>query len=166
MTEEAGTGAAGMGHASPQARAWTRYVAVGDSFTEGMSDPDPSTPDAYVGWADRLATLLAPHVEEFSYANLAVRGRKLADVTGPQLDAALALEPDLVSIVGGGNDLLRPRADVDALDLYISISALGFTYVSNRHTLKILFGRDLLAEAAVERRLETMTDMILRYLAP
>ncbi|MFK5647318.1 SGNH/GDSL hydrolase family protein [Ornithinimicrobium sp. LYQ121] len=104
-----------MRPASPGARAWTRYVAVGDSFTEGMSDPDPTTPGAYVGWADRLATLLAPHAEEFSYANLAVRGRKLADVAGPQLDAALELEPDLVSIVGGGNDLLRPRADVDAL---------------------------------------------------
>ncbi|WP_122262877.1 SGNH/GDSL hydrolase family protein [Ornithinimicrobium cerasi] len=100
----------------PAPRGWTRYAAVGDSFTEGMSDPDPAAPGAYVGWADRLASLLAPHAEEeFSYANLAVRGRKLVDVAGPQLEAALELRPDLVSIVGGGNDLLRPRADVDAL---------------------------------------------------
>ncbi len=55
------------------------------------------------------------HGEGFGYANLAVRGRKLADVVGPQLDDALALEPDLVSIVGGGNDILRPKADLDAL---------------------------------------------------
>ena len=103
------------GSVRPQARAWTRYVAIGDSFTEGMSDPDPVQPDAYVGWADRLAALLAPHTEEFTYANLAVRGRKLADVAGPQLEAALELAPDLVSIVGGGNDILRPRADIDAL---------------------------------------------------
>jgi len=54
---------------------------------------------------------------------------------------------------------------VDPLDLYISISALGFTYVSNRHTLKILFGRELLAEHAVDARLSTMKDMIMRYLA-
>ncbi|SFB30592.1 transcriptional regulator, TetR family [Rhizobium sp. NFR07] len=54
---------------------------------------------------------------------------------------------------------------VDPLDLYISISALGFTYVSNRHTLKILFGRELLAEDAVEARLSTITEMIMRYLA-
>ena len=106
---------AAAGAIRPLARPWTRYVAIGDSFSEGMSDPDPRTPGAYVGWADRLATLLAPHVEEFSYGNLAVRGRKLDDVAGPQLDAALALEPDLVSIVGGGNDILRPRADIDAL---------------------------------------------------
>ena len=105
----------GAGSVRPQPRPWSRYVAVGDSFTEGMSDPDPSTPDRFVGWADRLAALLAPHAEGFTYANLAVRGRKLDDVAGPQLEAALALGPDLVSIVGGGNDILRPRADVDAL---------------------------------------------------
>ena len=103
------------GSVRPAPRVWSRYVAVGDSFTEGMSDPSPQDPDVYVGWADRLAALLAAHTEEMSYANLAVRGRTLADVVGPQLDAALALGPDLVSLVGGGNDILRPRADVDAL---------------------------------------------------
>ncbi|WP_321166184.1 SGNH/GDSL hydrolase family protein [Serinicoccus sp. CNJ-927] len=103
------------GSIRPEPRAWGRYVAIGDSFTEGMSDPDPATPGAYVGWADRLAALLSPHVDDFSYANLAVRGRKLADVAGPQLDAALALQPDLLSIVGGGNDILRPKADIDDL---------------------------------------------------
>jgi AcrR family transcriptional regulator len=55
---------------------------------------------------------------------------------------------------------------VDPLDLYISISALGFTYVSNRHTLEIVFGRNLFAEDAIDARLKTMTEMILRYLAP
>lgn len=118
------------GAVSPEPRPWSRYVAIGDSFTEGMSDPDPQTPGAYVGWADRLAALLATHVEEFSYANLAVRGRKLHDVAGPQLDAALGLGPDLVSIVGGGNDILRPRADVDALatrleDAVVRLRATG-----------------------------------------
>ena len=103
----------------PTPRVWTRYVAVGDSFTEGMSDPDPTAPGRHLGWADRLALRLAEQAEhagqDFGYANLAVRGRLRADVAGPQLDAALALEPDLVSIVGGGNDILRPRADVEGL---------------------------------------------------
>ena len=105
--------------AQPEPRLWTRYVAIGDSFTEGMSDPDPEIPGRYVGWADRLAVDLARYASDaghqFGYANLAVRGRLLADIVGPQLEAALALEPDLVSIVGGGNDILRPSADVDAL---------------------------------------------------
>ena len=106
------------GSIRPRPRAWERYVAIGDSFTEGMSDIDPRAPEAFIGWADRLAGLLSPHAPEatsFGYANLAIRGRKIADVTGPQLDAALALQPDLVSMVGGGNDILRPRADVDSL---------------------------------------------------
>ncbi len=100
-------------------RAFTRYVAIGDSFTEGMSDADPERTDTYVGWADRLAAHLARMASEdnrtFGYANLAVRGRLLDDIVGPQVEGAMALEPDLVSIVGGGNDILRPRADIDAL---------------------------------------------------
>ena len=96
---------------------WRRYVAIGDSFTEGLCDDDPANPGCYRGWADRLAVHLAVHApdEPVSYANLAVRGRLLAEVVGPQLDAAMALGPDLVSIVGGGNDILRPRTDVDQL---------------------------------------------------
>jgi len=98
---------------------FSRYVALGDSFTEGLSDPDPHQPNMYVGWADRLAAHLAENARAdartFGYANLAVRGRLLVDIAGQQMDRALALEPDLVSIVGGGNDILRPRADIDAL---------------------------------------------------
>lgn len=100
-------------------RVWRSYVAVGDSFTEGMCDDDGATPGEFRGWADRLAQALAHRTarigQEFRYANLAVRGRLLDDIAGPQLELALALKPELVSIVGGGNDILRPRSDVDAL---------------------------------------------------
>ena len=103
-------------HLPERGKVWHRYVAIGDSFTEGMSDADPDHPDRYVGWADRLARHLSELADgDLTYANLAVRGRLLADVVGPQLDAALALGPDLVSMVGGGNDILRPRADLDAI---------------------------------------------------
>ena len=109
-----------------------RYVAIGDSFTEGMVDENPSDPGSYIGWADRLAARLAVDTPGFGYANLAIRGRLLADVVGPQLDAALALEPDLVSIVGGGNDILRPKADLDAIadsleDAVARLRAAGVT---------------------------------------
>jgi len=112
----------------PGARGFSRYVAIGDSFTEGMADPDPVRANSYVGWADRLAVHLAgvagmavvagtggESAPSFGYANLAIRGRLLADIAGRQVDNALTLAPDLVSIVGGGNDILRPRADIDAL---------------------------------------------------
>jgi lysophospholipase L1-like esterase len=98
---------------------WERFVAVGDSFTEGMVDPDPADPTRYRGWADRLADHLAgrarEHGRSLSYANLAVRGRKLDDIVGPQLQRALGMEPDLVSVIGGGNDILRPSVDLDVL---------------------------------------------------
>lgn len=100
-------------------RSWGRYVAVGDSLSEGLADDAPGHPGEYIGWADRLALLLARRAEDhgrsFEYANLAVRGRLLADIVTHQLDAALELEPDLVSIWGGGNDCLRPGVDISTL---------------------------------------------------
>ncbi|WP_116114772.1 SGNH/GDSL hydrolase family protein [Austwickia chelonae] len=108
-----------LARVTPPEQPWQRYVAIGDSYTEGMCDPDPENPGEYLGWADRLAAMLAQVARregtELGYANLAVRGRLLTDITDRQLPVALALEPDLISIVGGGNDILRPRADMDAL---------------------------------------------------
>jgi lysophospholipase L1-like esterase len=92
-----------------------RYVALGDSFTEGVGDADASRPNGVRGWADRVAEVLATQTDDFGYANLAVRGRKLGPIVAGQLDAAIALQPDLVTIHGGGNDVLRPRVDLDAL---------------------------------------------------
>jgi lysophospholipase L1-like esterase len=91
-----------------------RYVALGDSTSEGLEDPYPDG-TGYRGFADRLAERLAVLDPEVRYANLAVRGRKLGAIRAEQLRPALALEPDLASVVGGVNDVLRPRADVDAL---------------------------------------------------
>ncbi|MEV7620502.1 glycosyltransferase [Microbacterium sp. NPDC089321] len=93
-------------------RRWERYVALGDSLTEGLCDPAPDGGDR--GWADRLALLLAAR-GGIGYANLAVRSRRVADVCGPQLRRALELRPDLVSVFIGSNDLVLVRADVDAL---------------------------------------------------
>ncbi|SEB82695.1 Lysophospholipase L1 [Nocardioides exalbidus] len=92
-----------------------RFVALGDSFTEGVGDPDPAHPNGLRGWADRVAEVLARQTDDFGYANLAIRGRKLGPIVAEQLDPAIALEPDLITIHGGGNDVLRPRVDIDAI---------------------------------------------------
>ena len=98
---------------------FSRYVALGDSFTEGVGDPDPDRPNGLRGWADRVAEVLAATAAsagvEFGYANLAVRGRKLAAVLDQQVPPALALEPDLVTLYAGANDIMRPRVDLDVL---------------------------------------------------
>ena len=89
------------------------FVALGDSFTEGVGDPYPD--GSCRGWADRFAAYLAASAPGLRYANLAIRGKVLRQVVGQQVPAAVTLAPDLVSIAAGGNDLLRPKADPDAL---------------------------------------------------
>jgi lysophospholipase L1-like esterase len=91
------------------------YVALGDSFTEGVGDPDPTRPNGVRGWADRVAEVLATRVEDFRYANLAIRGRKLGAVLAEQVEPALAMRPELVTLYAGGNDILRPAVDIDAI---------------------------------------------------
>jgi lysophospholipase L1-like esterase len=94
----------------------TRYVAIGDSFTEGLGDTLPDGTER--GWADLVAAgLAAGEGQPVSYANLAIRGRLLQPIVTEQLDAALALDPrpTLLSLNGGGNDMMRPGSDMSQL---------------------------------------------------
>ncbi len=95
------------------------FVALGDSFTEGLSDPYPDSDSIptgrYRGWADRVAEHLAEHVGELRYANLAVRGRLIGQIVDEQVPRAIELAPDLVTLCAGGNDILRPGSDPDAV---------------------------------------------------
>lgn len=104
---------------------WRKYVALGDSITEGLQDLDPD--GRPVGWADRLASILADRAgEPVQYANLAIRGRLLGAILAEQVEPALALQPDLVSIWGGGNDMLRPDADPDAMAVAVEQAVIRF----------------------------------------
>lgn len=91
---------------------FTTYVAVGDSFTEGLEDPGPDG-RIYRGWADRLAELLAGGADEFRYANLAVRSRKMREILTDQVPVAAAMKADLVTLCAGTNDIIRPGSDPD-----------------------------------------------------
>jgi len=97
----------------PQPPSGASFVAIGDSFTEGLNDV--AAGGGYRGWADRAAGLLAAEYPGLRYANLAVRGKLLRQIVAEQVPAAAAMSPGLVSIAGGGNDLLRPGADPDTL---------------------------------------------------
>ena len=83
---------------------WRSFVAVGDSFTEGMDDPYPGG-RSYRGWSDLVANHLAQVAkpDDFRYANLAVRGRLFNNVVDEQVPLAIAMKPDLVSFAAGGN---------------------------------------------------------------
>lgn len=112
---------------------WRRFVAIGDSFTEGIGDPDPSVPGGNRGWADRVAEQLASRVPDFAYANLAVRGRLIGQIDDEQVEAALELKPDLITVCAGGNDVTRggnPDFIADELDSMVRrLSRDGATVV-------------------------------------
>jgi lysophospholipase L1-like esterase len=88
------------------------FVAIGDSFTEGLNDFAPG--GGFRGWADLVAGALAAQRPGARYANLAIRGKLLSQVVAEQVPRAVELAPDLVSLAAGGNDILR-GADVDEL---------------------------------------------------
>ncbi|WP_207631067.1 MULTISPECIES: SGNH/GDSL hydrolase family protein [unclassified Actinopolyspora] len=96
------------------ARRWNTFVALGDSFTEGLNDP-ASEEDTFRGWADRLASVLAGQNPELRYANLAVRGKLLDQILAEQLPAVVRTRPDLAAFTAGGNDIIRPFTDPDEL---------------------------------------------------
>ncbi|MDX2604381.1 SGNH/GDSL hydrolase family protein [Streptomyces caniscabiei] len=110
--------------------AYLRYVALGDSQTEGLGDGDDER--GLRGWADRLAERLDRHRPGLRYANLAVRGRKAEEVRAGQLAPALAMRPDLATVVAGVNDVLRPRVDLDEVAghleaMFAALTAQGAT---------------------------------------
>ena len=120
---------------------WTRYVAIGDSFTEGIGDPEPRSPGGTRGWADRVAEVLSSQAEDFAYANLAIRGRLLQQISDEQVEPALELRPDLITISAGGNDIIRPGTDPD--EIAVRFDAAIARLRSNGATVVMFNGPDI-----------------------
>lgn len=90
-----------------------RYVAIGDSSTEGLEDPDGT--GGYRGWANRLAERIAATQGSLLYANLGIRGRRTRQIRDDQLERACAMRPDLATVFSGTNDVVARRFDVEAV---------------------------------------------------
>jgi lysophospholipase L1-like esterase len=65
-----------------------------------------------------VAEVLSRQTDDFAYANLAVRGKLIKQILEEQVEPALALRPDLITISAGGNDVIRPGTDPDQIALY------------------------------------------------
>jgi len=109
---------------------YSRYVAIGDSQTEGLWDGDDSV--GLRGFADRLAEIVDDHHPGLTYANLAVRGGQIREVLDDQLPQALAMDPDLVTVCIGMNDVTTPgphfdRAVAELDDLHAQLARSGAT---------------------------------------
>lgn len=112
---------------------FTRYVALGDSQTEGLWDGDDTV--GLRGFADRLAIRLDELHPGLVYANLAIRGRRIRDVLREQLPQAVAMRPDLVTVCVGMNDVTRPgrsfgAALIDLERIYAALAQTGATVVT------------------------------------
>jgi lysophospholipase L1-like esterase len=95
---------------------YTRFLVLGDSFSEGMSDE--IIDGKYRGWADRVADVLAMQTPGFTYANLAIRGKLVQQVLDDQVPLVLPLIDGphaLVSFHAGANDALRPNYNHNAV---------------------------------------------------
>jgi lysophospholipase L1-like esterase len=90
-----------------------RYVAIGDSSTEGIDDPDGR--GGYRGWSQRLAEQVAQVQGGLLYANLAIRGRTTRRIRDEQLGPALAMRPDLATVFSGTNDVMAQHFDLAAV---------------------------------------------------
>jgi len=99
---------------------FNRFIALGDSMTEGMQDEIVN--GKYRGWADRVADVMAENYENFTYANLAVRGKLVGQVHREQVPVALGLvngPSTAISFHAGANDVIRPKYDpIKTIDTY------------------------------------------------
>ncbi|MCW3494474.1 SGNH/GDSL hydrolase family protein [Microbacterium sp. SSM24] len=134
-----------------------RYVAIGDSFTEGVGD---ELPDGRVrGWADLVAQGWADaSAQPVEYANLAIRGKLVWPIVEQQLEPALALKPTHLSFNGGGNDMLRPRTSVARV-------VEAFTHVLRRCDeegvkLIVLSGANPSAQLPLSRVIQRRGDLL------
>lgn len=112
---------------------YSRYVAIGDSQTEGLWDGDDTV--GVLGFADRLAAMLDSLYPGLQYANLAIRGKLVADVLREQVPEALAMRPDLITVCAGMNDVIQPgrsfgRALADLDYVYAALAESGATVVT------------------------------------
>lgn len=110
------------------------YVALGDSFTEGVGDYNLRLPNGVRGWADRVAEQLAKSEPGWKYANLAIRSKRLRHIVAEQLEPALDMEPTLITLYAGGNDILDIGTDIQVLmrdyeSLVARLSVTGATLV-------------------------------------
>jgi lysophospholipase L1-like esterase len=141
------------------------FVALGDSFTEGVGDRNSRLPNGVRGWADRVAEKLAKAEPGWEYANLAIRSKRLRHIVDEQLEPALAMEPTLITLYAGGNDILDFGTDINVL--MAQYEALVARLAATGATLVLFTGFDVKVSAVLEplKKRNTVYNQRVRELA-
>jgi lysophospholipase L1-like esterase len=140
---------------------YERFVAVGDSCTEGIDDPHPDGTQ-YRGWADLVATRLAEDEPGFRYANLGVRGRRLDQIITEQIPSVAELKPDLVALFGGGNDVMSRGFDARTLRSRVDGAVRALTALAPAVAVFTIsdISRRMPLALGMRRRLEVLNESI------
>ena len=141
------------------------FVALGDSFTEGVGDRSSRLPNGVRGWADRVAEKLAKAEPGWEYANLAIRSKRLRHIIDEQLEPALAMEPTLITLYAGGNDILDFGTDINVL--MAQYEAVVAKLAATGATLVLFTGFDVKVSAVLEplKKRNTVYNQRVRELA-
>ena len=112
---------------------WSRFAVLGDSIALGMGDPTEGYLTAT--WGQRVAAALARGRDNVIYANLARHRSEAAEIRDVQLGPALEFRPDVVAVVGGGNDVLAEAFDIARVkaaldDIVVTLIDAGATVVT------------------------------------
>ena len=76
------------------------------------------------------------------------------------------LESQMAEVLRAGETAGVFRAGVDPVQLYITIAGVSYFYLSNIHTLSVIFERPLTEEAQMAERREHAVEVVLGYLRP
>ena len=121
---------------------------------EGMKRLVSSTFDHFVATPDLIRLM---SIENIHYAEHLKNSHTTKQLYGGLLDTIRIL-------LKRGQEQGVFRSQVDAIDLYLSISGLAYFFLSNQHTLSWLLDRDLAARRRVQKRRQHVVEMVLSYL--
>ena len=121
-----------------------------------LGDPDGLNPRYFIEHHEFLSMLATENLNRASYLK---KSRRIRELHSPLLGM-------ISTLLERGAAVGAFRKGVDPVQLYISIAALGFFYLSNRYTLSTIFGRDFFARDELAARSQHVLDVVLGYLEP
>jgi AcrR family transcriptional regulator len=108
----------------------------------------------YIEHPEFISLINSENLHEAKYLK---KSRKLAQLVSPVQD-------NIRAILQRGQEAGVFRGGIDPAEVYITLVALNYYYLSNRFTLSVVLARDLMSPVARETHLKHATEVVLNYL--